>query len=188
MSKWVEEVDHRVGDLILVKKTDNYEYIYDIVISDAENQRPIYVTSEYKRLWSNEFINQTRQLKKDKSKALERVNNIGKPLKYNSGKPIMSLVRPEFTLALADCLTYGAEKYNEERGDTPNYLKSEGFNYSTIYDSLQRHLSSFWSGEDIDPESQKNHLILAAANLMFLYTYSISKEKGKDDRIVINKK
>jgi hypothetical protein len=106
------------------------------------------------------------------------------PKKYNSGKPIMSLVRPEFTLALADALTYGATKYDEKRGDTPNYLKGDGFHYSTIIDSLERHLNAFKSGINVDEESGKHHLALCAANLMFLHTYEVSN-KGIDDRIKI---
>lgn len=111
----------------------------------------------------------------------------GKPKKYNDGKPMMSLVRPEFKKGLAEGLTYGYTKYDEKRGEVQNYLKDEGFYYSTIFDSLQRHLDAWWSGEDIDPESGVHHLNLAAANLMFLHTYEHS-DKGKDDRVKLDEK
>jgi len=109
------------------------------------------------------------------------------PKKYNDNKPMMSLIRPEFQLALAEALTYGYTKYDEKRGDLQNYLKGDGFHYSTIIDSLERHLNAFKSGVDKDEESGLDHLALAAANLMFLHTYSKSK-KGIDDRIVLTKK
>jgi hypothetical protein len=104
------------------------------------------------------------------------------PKKHDSGKPRMDLVRPEFTLALADALAYGASKYEEQRGDIPNYLKGEGFHYSKIIASLERHIAAFKSGIDTDEESGRSHLALAAANLMFLSTYSLC-DKGIDDRI-----
>lgn len=106
------------------------------------------------------------------------------PKKYNAGKPMMSLVRPEFTTAIAEVLTYGFEKYDEKRGDIQNYLKGDGFHYSEIYDSLQRHLNEWFQGVDLDPETSKSHLAHAGANLMFLLTYSLT-EKGTDDRIVL---
>ena len=106
------------------------------------------------------------------------------PKKYNDNKPMMSLIRPEFQLALAEALTYGYVKYDEKRGKIQNYLKSDGFYYSTIYDSLQRHLNAFWGGENNDPESGLSHLALADSNLMFIHTYIIGG-KVKDDRVII---
>lgn len=108
--------------------------------------------------------------------------SVNVPKKYNDNKPIMSLIRPEFQLALAQALTYGASKYEEKRGDVPNYLKGNGFNYTTIIDSLERHLNAFKAGINIDEESGLHHLSLAAANIMFLHTYE-QCEKGVDDRI-----
>ena len=104
------------------------------------------------------------------------------PKKYNDNKPMMSLIRPEFQLALAEALTYGYTKYEEQRGDLQNYLKGDGFHYSTIIDSLERHLNAFKSGINIDDESGLEHLALAAANIMFLHTYE-QCERGIDDRI-----
>lgn len=109
------------------------------------------------------------------------------PKKYDENKPMMHLVRPEFILGMAEALSYGAIKYQEEKGSIPNYMKGDGFNYSKIYDSLQRHLMAFQSGQSYDVgESEKHHLLLAACNIMFLYMYEISN-KGKDDRFVIEK-
>ena len=108
------------------------------------------------------------------------------PKKYDSDKPRMDLIRPEFTLALGEALAYGAKKYEEPRGETPNYLKGNGFNYSTIIASLERHIAAFKMGQDIDEESSLSHLAHAAVNLMFLHTYSLC-EKGVDDRVILDK-
>lgn len=109
------------------------------------------------------------------------------PLKFDDNKPMMHLVRPEFIKGLASALTYGATKYDEKRGSEPNYMRGEGFQYSKILDSLERHLNAFKSGENIDPESQQHHLLLAGVNTMFLYMYEIS-DKGKDDRYILSAK
>ncbi len=82
------------------------------------------------------------------------------PKKYNKNKPMMSLIRPEFTKGLAEALTYGYTKYDEKRGDIQNYLKGEGFYYSEIIDSLERHINAFKSGTNIDEESGLHHLSL----------------------------
>lgn len=115
----------------------------------------------------------------------KKVDTISKkevPLKFDQGKPRMDLIRPEFTLGLGEALAYGANKYKEEIGKTPNYLKGEGLNYSNIIGSLERHIAQWKMGVDIDEESGLHHLQLAAANLMFLYTYEKS-DKGVDDRV-----
>ena len=121
-----------------------------------------------------------------KDRIPDTVKMYEKPVKHNTDKPMMSLIRPEFSLAIAEALTYGYTKYDEKRGDIQNYLKSDGFHYSTIYDSLQRHLNAFWSGENDDLESGLSHLALAASNLMFLHAY-ITGEKGQDDRVLVKK-
>ena len=112
---------------------------------------------------------------------------MNEPKKLNKGKPMMSLIRPEFSEGLAQALTYGYVKYDEKKGEIQNYLKEDGFYYSTIYDSLQRHLGAWWSGENIDKESNIHHLYMATANLMFLATYEVS-DKGKDDRVILRRK
>lgn len=110
-----------------------------------------------------------------------------RPVKYDAEKPRMDLIRPEFTLALGEVLGYGSVKYDEKRGELPNYLKGGGFEYSKIIGSLERHIAQWKMGENFDEESGKHHLALAAANLMFLYTYEIS-DKGIDDRVKLEKK
>jgi hypothetical protein len=117
----------------------------------------------------------------DQVELVEASENSNVPKKYNDNKPMMSLIRPEFTKALAEALSYGAVKYQEEKGDTPNYLKGGGFLYSDIIDSLERHLNSFKTGINLDEESGLEHIIQVAVNAMFLHSYRVSG-LGKDDR------
>ena len=81
--------------------------------------------------------------------------------KDDKGKPRVDLIPPAFTLAVADVLTHGADKY----GPT-NYLN--GAEWGRYYAATQRHLLAFWGGEDTDPESGRCHLAHAAANLALL--------------------
>lgn len=83
-------------------------------------------------------------------------------LRYNEGKPEMSQLSEDFLLDLADLLTRSAKKYGK-------YNWRLGQNFSTTYDSCQRHLMKFMKGEDLDDESELNHLLHAAANLMIMY-------------------
>lgn len=148
-------------------------YVYTIRTVNEKSTGTFYVMKEKKGITFEEsYLAPTKTI------------DYEKPKKYNNGKPMMSLVRPEFINAVAEVLTYGFEKYDEKRGDIQNYLKGDGFHYSEIYDSLQRHLNEWFQGVSKDPETGKNHLAHAAANIMFLLTYELT-EKGVDDRIVL---
>lgn len=94
--------------------------------------------------------------------------------RFNTGKVELSLLPKSFLDETAKVLMFGAQKY-----DRNNWKK--GMKYTSIYDSLQRHLTSFIDGEDLDPESKLLHLGHAACNLAFLIEYH-TKGKGTDDR------
>lgn len=81
--------------------------------------------------------------------------------KHDGGKPMMGLISSKFLIGLAKVLTFGAGKYAAH-----NWRK--GFVLSRPYDALQRHLTAWNDGEDLDPESGLNHLDHAACELMFL--------------------
>lgn len=71
----------------------------------------------------------------------------------------------------------GAEKYDDD-----NWRK--GYSWRLSYGALQRHIQSFWSGEELDPESGLPHLAHAAWHTMVLYTFSNNRPRyGEfDDR------
>lgn len=95
-------------------------------------------------------------------------------LKYDGEKPKHGLVSTKFLDGLARVLTFGAKKYAAH-----NWRK--GFDSSRLYDSIQRHLTAWNDGEDIDPESGLPHLSHAACGLMFLTEQMITRP-DLDDR------
>lgn len=93
--------------------------------------------------------------------------------RYNSGKPMMSLLPPIALEEVAKVLTYGAKKY-----DKHNWLK--GLPWTEILDSAERHINAWKKGEDID-ESGCLHIAHAACNLLMLIEM-IHLREDLDDR------
>ena len=158
----------------------------DRVKFDNPHDNGIYIVLDYSFIGTEIRYNLSDQ-KSSYEQSLILVKSEESPVKHDNNKPRLDLIRPEFTLALGEVLAYGADKYNEPVGETPNYLKGDGFNYSRILGSLERHIAEFKMGVNIDPESSKHHLAHAAANVMFLLTYELS-DKGIDDRTLLKKK
>lgn len=96
--------------------------------------------------------------------------------KYDDDKVRMDLIPPEVLTAMAEVLTYGANKY-----DSHNWQMNGGLEWSRVYSALQRHLNDFWSGEEVDQESGLSHLAHAMCCIAFLNSYHI-KDNGFDDR------
>ena len=99
-------------------------------------------------------------------------------MKHDVGKTDLSLLPIEPLIQISDVLGFGADKY--ARDD----YRHDGMNtkWSRSYASIQRHLTSFWSGEDIDPESGKQHLAHAATQLLILMTHINDGHVECDDR------
>ena len=95
--------------------------------------------------------------------------------KNDQGKTRFGLTPPAAHRAIADVLTYGANKYEPN-----NWCR--GADYSRYIDALERHLNAWKSGERDDPESGHHHLAHAGCCLMFLLEYEVSG-LGTDDRI-----
>jgi hypothetical protein len=85
-------------------------------------------------------------------------------VKYDSGKVRFSLVPTKPLTWLARVYTMGAAKY-EDNG------WRNGLKWSRIYDALQRHLTAFWGGQDMDDESGLPHLAHAAWGCFTLLEY-----------------
>jgi len=60
-----------------------------------------------------------------------------------------------------------------------------GYKWSLSYAAAQRHMNAFWSGEDIDPETQVPHVINAAFHMFALATF-ITEHPELDDRFETN--
>lgn len=69
----------------------------------------------------------------------------------------------------------GALKYGRH-----NY-RAVGVRASIYYDATQRHLTAWWEGEDLDPESKLSHITKAITSLMVLRD-SMIRENWTDDR------
>ena len=91
--------------------------------------------------------------------------------KFDGGKRRMDLIPHEALYAMADVLTFGAEKY-----DAHNWRK--GLEHSRLYAAAQRHLTAYWSGETMDPESGLNHLAHAMTDIAMILGLP-----GHDDRL-----
>ena len=106
--------------------------------------------------------------KSDRNKAHDeydkRMNNFMAPTKdrsmrYNSGKPDYSLIPLAAMQEAAKVLEYGASKYERDNWKRPTH-------WSVSFACLQRHLAAWQSGEDLDPESGRNHLGHAMCNIL----------------------
>lgn len=80
--------------------------------------------------------------------------------------------------ALARLYGKGAQKYAEHNWRL-------GYKWSLSYAAAQRHMNAFWSGEDIDPETQVPHVINAAFHMFALATF-ITEHPELDDRFETN--
>lgn len=102
-------------------------------------------------------------------------------MKYDNGKAPHALVPIDSLTQVAEVLGFGANKYGT------NNWRDDGHctEWSRTYSSIQRHLNSFWNGEDLDPESGYSHLAHAATQLMILMQHISDGHHNMDDRYII---
>ena len=81
-------------------------------------------------------------------------------VKYDSGKLRMELIPPEAIEALAEVITYGANKYSDD-----NWKKVSKDRY---IGALMRHLNAYRKGELYDDESGLTHMAHILTNAAFL--------------------
>ncbi len=82
--------------------------------------------------------------------------------KYDDGKLRYSLIPTSATKALAEVLTFGADKYE------PNSWKHVHNGEERYLDAAMRHLELYRSGEKLDQESGLPHLSHLLTNIAFL--------------------
>lgn len=95
-------------------------------------------------------------------------------IKEDGGKPRYDLIDPEAMDALAQVLTFGANKYAAH-----NWRK--GLSYTRLVAAALRHLFAFLRGQTMDPESGLPHVAHAMCNCMFLI-WMTNNRKDLDDR------
>lgn len=109
-------------------------------------------------------------------------------VKHDVGKPKMDLLPGEALEQIAEVFTFGSKKYGRF-----NWRK--GLLWSDVYSALQRHLSEWNKGNDLDVKedcegcqqgkcgthSGFNHLANAGCNLLFLLTF-LTEHPELDDR------
>lgn len=113
-----------------------------------------------------------------------------KGLKFDQGKPDLSLIPYEVLEEVAYVLMHGARIYGR-------YNWQDGLSYTRIDGAGLRHRGKFMDlGQtlDLDPKcptckkppcdkhSQRHHLAATIVNYMFLLSYELNKQKQLDDR------
>jgi hypothetical protein len=86
-----------------------------------------------------------------------------------------SVIPAEVLGQLGIAMMEGALKYGRH-----NY-RAVGLRGSVYYDAIMRHLTAWWEGEDIDPESGEHHLIKLMAGAVCIMD-SINRGNWTDDR------
>lgn len=97
-------------------------------------------------------------------------------MKFDQGKPRVDLIDPRFLLELGEVLGFGAEKYEENSWQGIAAATPERYQAAAL-----RHLYQYGTGEKIDKESGKSHLVHAACNLMFLYWSDQNEVRSESD-------
>lgn len=88
----------------------------------------------------------------------------------------LGLVDPVALTELGNVAGFGAKKYEKW-----NYLG--GYDYSLSYNAMLRHMNSYWSGEDNDPESGYHHMAHASWHGLAIISYDL-RGIGNDDRFI----
>lgn len=97
-------------------------------------------------------------------------------LRFNEGKRKWGLLSWPALAELVKVLEFGAKKY-------ASWNWSNGLSWSECFESLQRHLTAWYTGEDKDPETGLSHMAHVFCNAMFLMHFIIFRT-GTDDRPV----
>lgn len=86
-----------------------------------------------------------------------------------------------FDLIPIPALTYLARLYGKGAVKYAEHNWRLGYEWSKSYAAAQRHMNSFWAGEDMDPETNIPHVINAAFHMFALATY-LTEHPELDDR------
>ena len=113
-------------------------------------------------------------IKQAADKLLAKYDAPKQAVKFDDGKPPLSLISRTALEEEAKVMAYGAAKYARD-----NWRAGMGF--SRLMDACLRHVYAFADGEDLDKETGLSHLAHARCCLAFLLEYQ-GKSIGTDDR------
>lgn len=94
--------------------------------------------------------------------------------KDDAGKLRYDLIPPFALEELVRVFSYGAEKYGARNWEV-------GLDWGRLFGAAQRHLWSWWAGEDADEETGISHLAHAAWNCLALLEFARTHPE-RDDR------
>lgn len=95
-------------------------------------------------------------------------------VKHDQDKSRVELISPHAILAIGRVLALGAKKYSADNW-------RNGAEWRRYIGAALRHVFSFASGENNDPETGESHLVHAMCCLLFLFEY-VRCNLGTDDR------
>lgn len=100
-------------------------------------------------------------------------------IKYDTGKPKMSLLDPLFLMAMARNMGIGEDKYGGP--ENPQHW-SHGLTYNRVLDAMDRHTDAIKRGEMVDPDSGEPHTAAIACGAMMLNYFDRCGRNDLDDR------
>ena len=133
-----------------------------------------------------ELVTESTPTQADLKRGYWTVNNLQKQLdklvddsistgvKYDSGKPDMTMIPFQALEEVAKVMMFGKEKYGRDNWKA-------GITTTRLSAAALRHLGQWCDGIDLDKESNENHIAHAAANLLMLL-WTIKNKPEMDDR------
>lgn len=139
-------------------KTTNRENVQSIAVYNCEEWRYADMVKILTELFPN-IVSSDIRFYSNKEQLSSSVSG----MKFDTGKLQYHLIPPETLKALAEVLTFGAQKY------APNNWQLVENGETRYLDALIRHLEAYRSGELIDIDSGFPHLSHVLTNAAFLH-------------------
>lgn len=96
--------------------------------------------------------------------------------KYDSNKLEWDLLPIDALTVIIRVFMFGASKYGKRNWEN-------GMAFSRLYNAAARHMTKWYAGETVDPETGINHLAHSIVSLMMILAYQVRGGGGvMDDR------
>ena len=96
-------------------------------------------------------------------------------IKADAGKAPWDLLPYDALHEVVKVLKFGVSKYAARNWE-------DGIEYSRVFAALQRHVTAWWGGEELDPETGMNHLAHTACCALFLLAFRVRGMDQHDNR------